>query len=167
MKYEPPEQGNYKDNLSADSLYNVVAQLFQKYHPDGQIKHKLWEDKKIRPEMEEYVRTYFFGGLEPNFEQIFFSDNTLKQLEHLISYRKKLAEESGSDKEAVGKIVNIYFTLLERFKHIKNENGLVIKVNGNRDILIKKNAQDGFAQILTEYSGKIEFLEYAIQDLQL
>lgn len=84
MKYEPPKAGKYEDGLTAKLMYDRV-------------------NTKIRGELEEFISSYLFTGLEPGFEKIFIEEiSTWKK--NLENYVFELEKKYGSRKKAINKI---------------------------------------------------------------
>lgn len=185
MKYQPPAQGAYESGLTAEALYKTIGGLLKAHFTPDEIeasrakpaieRANLWRKAEIRSELEEFVKTYFFGNLElplPGFEEMLPASlgeiimptetavesgprilkNSKEKLDGYIDqlglyYSSRDAACEAISKE-LGKIVGYKDRLYEETKRVKSL---------ERDELIKENTNEAFGQMSNIY-GWIELI---------
>lgn len=160
MKYQPPTQKPYESGLTAELMYDAVDKLINKYLSSDDIAKarnaisnsandydsvNIWRKPRIRNELEEFVRSYFFGDFDeqlPGFGKVFMGYNTRHELK---TYIDALAQEYNSRNEAYkvisearGRIVKYFERILDVFPNVNSIEG---------DLLVKANTREAFGHL--------------------
>ncbi len=187
MKYQPPTEGPYESGLTARLMYDEVDTLINRHISADDIAKarsaisenpydfnsiNLWRKPRIKRELEEFVRSYFFSEFYeqlPDFEEVFIEDNIRqeevtenelliieeKQKKRLETYVTVLEQEYGSRDEAYKVISEAFGKILKHKDKIFEIQSQVDNIDG--DLLIKGNAIEAFAHIPTIIYGNIDF----------
>ena len=180
MKYQPPTEMKYEDGLTARVLYNTMESLLESYAEKvaaarkqdgkqglfakyGDLFGKEWEAGEVRSELEEFVQSYFFGGIEtklPGFKER-FERITKNPMTVLKEYLNQLDKSYVSSPEGQEQLKSLQDLLNHRYSIFKGQlEGL--KSLENADETVLENAKDAFAALFLPYSligNRFKFLE--------
>lgn len=182
MKYQQPTERKYEDSLTARVLYNAMGSLLQSYaenvatagkkdekqrlfakYGNGNLFGKEWEVDEVRSELEEFVQSYFFDGIEtklPGFKER-FETTTKNPMTVLKDYLSQLDQSYVSSPEGQEQLKSLRGLLNHRYSIFKKQlEGL--KSLENVDETVLENAKDAFAALFLPYSligNRFKFLE--------
>ena len=167
MKYRPPPQGQYESGLTAGLMCSIADSLIKAHITPEDAKRtdekygkpspeNLWEKPEIRSELEEFVNSYLFDGLQTpisGFGEV-FKGNLQAKKEHLEDYTSALEQHYCSRSEASSKISELFKELKKRGNRLYREIHEINNLEGERPSM--NNASEAFGQIAFSIYGNVE-----------